>query len=184
MVSWWFIWQRIHLQCRRPGFDPWVGKMPWRRAQQPTPVFLPGDSPWTEEPGGLQSMASQRVGHDWVTNHSTAHSDCVLFYLFIFLAVLLTKWQCSVCLYFVPVMTVNPSKTVFFIFVTFIQANFCIPYIVSVQSSQKRYYDFKNTNIYAFKVDMSWFLSQWHTYEGWPNMMKNSWKLDNIKCVC
>ena len=24
--------------------------------------------PWTEEPGGLQSMGSQRVGHDWVTN--------------------------------------------------------------------------------------------------------------------
>ena len=30
----------------------WVGKIPWRRAWQPTPVFLPGDSPWTEEPGG------------------------------------------------------------------------------------------------------------------------------------
>ena len=32
------------LQCRRPGFDPWVGKIPWRRAWQPTSVFLPGDS--------------------------------------------------------------------------------------------------------------------------------------------
>ena len=34
-------------QCRRPkrhGFDPWVGKIPWRKAQQPTPVFLPGKS--------------------------------------------------------------------------------------------------------------------------------------------
>ena len=30
------------------GFDPWVGKIPWRRAWQPTPVFLPGESPWTE----------------------------------------------------------------------------------------------------------------------------------------
>ena len=29
-----------------------------------TPVFLPGESPWTEVPGGLQSMGSQRVGHD------------------------------------------------------------------------------------------------------------------------
>ena len=45
----------------RPGFNPWVGKMPWRRAQQPTPVFLPGESPWTVEPGGLQSMGEQRV---------------------------------------------------------------------------------------------------------------------------
>ena len=29
---------------RRCGFDPWVGKMPWRRTRQPTPVFLPGES--------------------------------------------------------------------------------------------------------------------------------------------
>ena len=29
---------------QRPGFDPWVGKIPWRRKWQPTPVFLPGKS--------------------------------------------------------------------------------------------------------------------------------------------
>jgi len=28
---------------KRCGFDPWVMKIPWRRAWQPTPVFLPGD---------------------------------------------------------------------------------------------------------------------------------------------
>ena len=27
-----------------PGFDPWVGKIPWRRKWQPTPLFLPGKS--------------------------------------------------------------------------------------------------------------------------------------------
>ena len=32
------------LICGRPGFDPWVGKLPWRRKWQPTPVFLPGES--------------------------------------------------------------------------------------------------------------------------------------------
>ena len=31
-----------HLQCRRPGFISWVGKIPWRRKWPPTPVFLPG----------------------------------------------------------------------------------------------------------------------------------------------
>ena len=31
------------LQCGRPGFDPWVGKIPWRREWLPTPVFLPGE---------------------------------------------------------------------------------------------------------------------------------------------
>ena len=34
-------------------------KIPWRRKQQPTPIFLPGKTPWTEEPGGLQSMRWQ-----------------------------------------------------------------------------------------------------------------------------
>ena len=29
-------------------FDPWVGKIPWRSAWQSTPVFLPGESPWTQ----------------------------------------------------------------------------------------------------------------------------------------
>ena len=32
------------LQCRRPGFSPWVRKIPWRRKWQPTPVFSPGQS--------------------------------------------------------------------------------------------------------------------------------------------
>ena len=35
--------KRIHLECRRPRFDPWVRKTPWRRAWQPTPVFLLGE---------------------------------------------------------------------------------------------------------------------------------------------
>ena len=34
----------ICLQGRRPRFDPWVGKIPWRRKWQPTPVFLSGES--------------------------------------------------------------------------------------------------------------------------------------------
>ena len=46
-------------QCGRPGFDPWVGKIPWRRKWEPTPVLLPGeshgqrslagDSPWSHK---------------------------------------------------------------------------------------------------------------------------------------
>ena len=40
---------------KRYRFDLWVGKIPWLRAWQPTPVFLPGESPWTEVPGRLQS---------------------------------------------------------------------------------------------------------------------------------
>ena len=35
-------------------------------------LFLPGESPWTEKPGGLQSMRLQRVGHDRVTKRGRA----------------------------------------------------------------------------------------------------------------
>ena len=48
--------------CGRPEFHPWVGKIPWRKEWQPTLVFLPGESPWTEEPSGLQS-SELRVRH-------------------------------------------------------------------------------------------------------------------------
>ena len=41
-----------------------IGKTPWRRKWQPTLVLLPRKIPWVEELGGLQSMGSQRVGHD------------------------------------------------------------------------------------------------------------------------
>ena len=51
-------------RLKRPGFDPWVGKIPWRRVWQPTPVFLPREFPWTEEPGRLKSMRLQRAAHD------------------------------------------------------------------------------------------------------------------------
>ena len=46
------------------GFDPWVGKIPWKRAWQPTSVSLPGES-HGQESGRLQAIGFQRVGHDW-----------------------------------------------------------------------------------------------------------------------
>ena len=53
-------------KCKRCGFSPWAGKIPWKRERQPTPVFLPEAFHGQEEPGGLQSMGSQRAGHDQV----------------------------------------------------------------------------------------------------------------------
>ena len=64
---------RRHRRCR---FGPWVRKMPWRRKWQPTRVFLPEKKiPWTEEPGGVQSMGSKRVRHNWAL--SIGGSDMV-----------------------------------------------------------------------------------------------------------
>ena len=50
-------------RCKIWGFDPWVRKIPRRRTWHP--VFLPEESSWTEEAGGLQSTGSKRVGHEW-----------------------------------------------------------------------------------------------------------------------
>ena len=54
----------ICLQCGRPGFDPWVGKIPLEKEMAAHSSIVAWKIPWTEEPGRLQSMGSQRVGHD------------------------------------------------------------------------------------------------------------------------
>ena len=43
-LHWWLSGKGICLQCRRHGFDPWVGKISQSRKWQPSPVFLPGKS--------------------------------------------------------------------------------------------------------------------------------------------
>ena len=55
-------------RLKRCQLDPCVGKIPWRRAKPGE--FLPGEIPWTEEPGGLQSIGWQRVRHDCVTSYA------------------------------------------------------------------------------------------------------------------
>ena len=62
-------------RCYRHGFNPHVRKIPWKRAWQPNPVFLPRGILWTEKPDRLQSIASLRVGHDW---RDLAHRHCIL----------------------------------------------------------------------------------------------------------
>ena len=60
---------RICLQCRRPRFDTWVGKIAWIRERLLTPVFLPGEvhgerslagySPWDHK----ESETTERLTH-------------------------------------------------------------------------------------------------------------------------
>ena len=81
--------------CQRPGFDPWVGKICWRKKWQPTPVFLPGES---QGRGRLGSYGSQshRVGHDWATNtHSFDHILLSSHTFIQFLEQCLTSDRCS-----------------------------------------------------------------------------------------
>ena len=49
---------------QRPGFDPWVGKIPRRREGLPTLVFLPVEFYVQMSLGGLQAMGSETVGHN------------------------------------------------------------------------------------------------------------------------
>ena len=51
-------------RCRRLRFDPWVRKIPWRKAWQPTPVFLPGDSHGQRRQVGCSPQGRIRAGHD------------------------------------------------------------------------------------------------------------------------
>ena len=61
--------KKIPQQCRRPGFGPLVGKIPWRRKWQPTPVFLPGEF------HGRRSLASYRGWKESdVTKQLSTHS--------------------------------------------------------------------------------------------------------------
>ena len=64
------------LQYKRPGFHPWVGKIPWRRAWQPSPVFLPGEyhgqrslagySPWgCKESDMTEQLSTYMKSFSW-----------------------------------------------------------------------------------------------------------------------
>ena len=50
-------------RCKRQGFDPWVGKIPWIGNGNPLQYYCLGNS-GTEEPGGLQSTGLQRIEHN------------------------------------------------------------------------------------------------------------------------
>ena len=72
----WLSGKESACQCRRYKrcqFDPWVGKIPWRRKWQPTPVFLPGESHGQRSLVGY-SPWGHRVRHDWVTEHTHTYA--------------------------------------------------------------------------------------------------------------
>ena len=84
-------------QCRRYkrcGFDSWVRKIPWRRPWQPTPVLLPRESPWTEEPGRRQSIGLQSwTWLKWLCMHTCM---VVLFLVFKGISILFSTEAASI----------------------------------------------------------------------------------------
>ena len=68
----WLSWERIRLQCWRSGFNPWVGKIPWRRERLPTPVSWPGESHELYSPQGRkESDMTERLSVFATTESST-----------------------------------------------------------------------------------------------------------------
>ena len=57
--------KKICLQRRRPRFDFWIRKIPWRRKWQLTPVFWPGKSHGQRSLVGYSPWGCKRVRHDW-----------------------------------------------------------------------------------------------------------------------
>ena len=65
-LPWWLSGNESACQCRRHRFDPWVRNIPWRRAWEPTSVFLPGKcygqrslagySPWGRKESGTAEV--------------------------------------------------------------------------------------------------------------------------------
>ena len=72
-------WWRLCLRCSRLGFDPWVGKIPWRRKWRPTPVLLLSESHGQRSLVGYNPCGHKRVGQDLVAKPPQGEdhlSDC------------------------------------------------------------------------------------------------------------
>ena len=105
--EWYTLWASLVAQMvKNPPavWETWVWSLSWEdlleEAWQPIPVFLPGESPWTEKPGGLQSIDLQRVRHNWVTKHSTSHlmeilCDLSKWHLFLLCWLCQRLWLCG-----------------------------------------------------------------------------------------
>ena len=59
--------------------EPWVGKIPWRRAWQPTPVFLPGESHGQRSLVGYSPRGQKKVRHGWATNTTHMYVSFIQF---------------------------------------------------------------------------------------------------------
>ena len=72
----WLSGKESACQCernKRHGFNPWVGKIPWRRKWQPTPVFLPGESHGQRSLAGYRPWG-RKESHNWATEHACMHT--------------------------------------------------------------------------------------------------------------
>ena len=94
-------------RLKRCGFCAWVGKIPWRRARQPTPVFLPGESHGQKSLVGYSPQGRKELDTTEATQHACgkptfttlfAPSTYLQFYIFLvyfFCSAYLPEFSCS-----------------------------------------------------------------------------------------
>ena len=78
-LPWWLSGRESAYQCRRRGFNPWVRKIALEKEMATHSSILAWRIPWTEEPGGLQSMGSQKSGI-WLTQQQWQQQQTVYVY--------------------------------------------------------------------------------------------------------
>ena len=69
--------------CNAGDSSSWVGKIPWRRKWQPTPVFLPGESHGQRSLAGYSSRDPESDTTSWLNNHSNTSRKCLGSFLYI-----------------------------------------------------------------------------------------------------
>ena len=70
-IPWWLRRWRTLLQCRETWVQSLSQEDPLEKGMTTHSSILACRIPWTEQPGGLQSVGSQRIGLDWETNTFT-----------------------------------------------------------------------------------------------------------------
>ena len=74
-LTWWYSGKESACSAGEPGSIPGLENSLEEKMSTHSSI-LAWEIPWTEEPGGLQFMGLQRVGHNWGTKHSTVHQFC------------------------------------------------------------------------------------------------------------
>ena len=91
------------LQWGRPGFNPWFGKIPWRRERLPTPVFWPGEFHGLYRPWGHKESHTT----EWLSLH----------YVHEYFLLVLSQWCLFLLfLHFVPSTQTQAFITIFLIY--------------------------------------------------------------------
>ena len=75
----WLSGKESTCRSRRPRFDPWLRKIPWRRKWPPTPVFLPGKSHGQRNLVDYCPWSHKRAGHDLMTEFIENQGPAVIF---------------------------------------------------------------------------------------------------------